>query len=107
MTRTLHNDGAPRRAHTYPVPVARELDDSERNQLSELRHEACEDHCTECGCCDWFPTGPTTERPVPIIDGLCPDCTPADLDPRAAGPLTMATFDECEAAGLDGTLRDR
>lgn len=74
MTHTLHNDGAPRRAHTYPAPVTHELDDSERNQLAELRHEGCDDHCTECGCCDWFPTGPMTERPVPIINGLCPGC---------------------------------
>lgn len=48
---TLHNDGAPRRAHTYPVPTARVLDDSERNQMDELRHEGCEGHCADCGEC--------------------------------------------------------
>lgn len=48
--------------------------DDERNILAELRHEACEDHCTECGCCDWRPTGPMSDEPVPIVNGLCPDC---------------------------------
>jgi hypothetical protein len=65
---TLHNDGAPRRAHTYPVPTTRALDDSERNQLAELRHEGCEAHCDECGRCDWEPTGPTTTRTVPMTE---------------------------------------
>ena len=32
---------------------ARQLDDSERNQLRELAHEACEWHCNDCGACDW------------------------------------------------------
>jgi hypothetical protein len=52
------------------------MDDSDRNILAGLKHEACEDHCTECGACDWRPTGPMSEEPVPIVDGLCPDCCP-------------------------------
>lgn len=76
----LHNDGAPPRAHTYPVPTARVLDDSERNQLAGLRHEACEHHCESCGACDWRPTGPTTDEAVPgMMVGdhwYCTDCIP-------------------------------
>lgn len=33
------------------VQAPRQLDDSERNQLAELRHEACEAHCADCGEC--------------------------------------------------------
>jgi hypothetical protein len=64
----------------YPPIEARVLDDSERNQLAELAHEGCERHCAECGRCDWYPTGPTTEAPVTgqIIadDWYCEDCYP-------------------------------
>lgn len=102
---TLHNDGAPPRAHTYPVPTARVLDDSERNQLADLRHEACEAHCDECGRCDWEPTGPTTDRPVPMTGHAgavyCPDCLPdtwrPELDPADGyfpGPELAATYND-------------
>lgn len=29
----------------------RQLDDSDRNILAELRHEGCEWHCRDCGRC--------------------------------------------------------
>ena len=81
----LHNDGAPPRAHTYPVPTVRALDDSERNQLTELRHEPCEHHCDECGRCDWEPTGPTSTRTIPMVEHeasvYCPDCLPDTWKP--------------------------
>lgn len=49
---------------------------SDRDIMASLRHEACEAHCTECGACDWRPTGPMSDEAVPMINGLCPDCLP-------------------------------
>jgi hypothetical protein len=97
----LHNDGARPRAYTYPVPTARVLDDSERNQLAELRHEGCEAHCDECGRCDWEPTGPTTERTVPMTEigddrYLCPDCY-SDAENAAAEHRAEAQRDRRDA----------
>lgn len=74
MSRMSMNDAMDREFDKLVAP--RQLDDSERNQLAELRHEPCEDHCTECGACDWRPTGPFSDEKVPIANGLCPDCIP-------------------------------
>ena len=61
-----------------------DLCDSDRNILAGLRHEACENHCAECGRCDWESTGPDTIRTVPMhavdhghsIAYYCDDCDP-------------------------------
>jgi hypothetical protein len=54
------------------VPRARQLDDSERNQLAELRHEPCFAHCEDCGRCieegDAFSIADGTH------DYFCEDC---------------------------------
>ena len=74
----------------YPPIEARVLDDSERNQLAGLRHEACEHHCESCGTCDWRPTGPTTDEAVPgMMVGdhwYCTDCIP---DTWLPGPTPL------------------
>ena len=36
---------------TQPASIRRPLDDSARNQLQELQHEACAGHCDSCDCC--------------------------------------------------------
>ena len=85
----LHNDGAPPRAHTYPVPHAYDLDDSDRNVLAELAHEGCERHCEICGTCDWRWTGPETTVDVAGMEigdrWYCQDCIPDTWRPDAAG----------------------
>lgn len=102
---TLHNDGAPRRAHTYPVPTAQVLDDSERNQLAELRHEGCEAHCDECGRCDWETIGPLNTIDIPMTEHAgavyCPDCLPDTWRPEPdpadgylPGPELAATYND-------------
>jgi len=55
----------------YPRPVARQLDDSERNQLAELRHEACDYHCDECGGCV---TCDDEHHINSVADDVCEDC---------------------------------
>lgn len=57
MTKTQSNTNQTRMAMNelcdryMNPPASRQLDDSERNQLAELQHEACEDHCVSCGQC--------------------------------------------------------
>jgi len=49
-----------------------------------MLHETCEQHCADCGRCDWELSGPATFRVVPmtLIDGrpVCADCIPAEVD---------------------------
>lgn len=81
------------------------MDDSDRNILAGLRHEPCEAHCSECGRCDWEPTGPNSIRHIPMtrIDderSICPDCLPEPWRPEPQptgynpGPALTATHDD-------------
>jgi hypothetical protein len=60
------------------------LDDSARNQLAGLQHEACEHHCEDCGRCDVDPTGPATTKYVPMTKigehWYCEDCAQPLID---------------------------
>lgn len=55
----------------YPRPQARQLSDSESNQLAELRHEGCEAHCEECKGCIEYGAIPHTDS---VGDTVCEDC---------------------------------
>jgi len=68
-------------------PAYRQLDDSERNQLAGLEHEACETHCDDCGRCLGKDAEPVTGGPFHITyrdvefttvgdADYCEDCTP-------------------------------
>ena len=79
-----------------------DLCDSDRNILAGLRHEACENHCAECGRCDWESTGPDTIRTVPMhavdhghsIAYYCDNCAPSPDEPCAwcDQPVTPTPF---------------
>lgn len=65
------------------LPFQRQLDDSERNQLAGLQHEACETHCADCGACvgkDAEIIGINRYRDVEFTTvgdaDYCEDCTP-------------------------------
>ena len=75
------------------IPQPRVLDDSARNQLRELQHEACEGHCDSCDNCvgkgirqvgleEWDDVPYRTSK-----DGVvrCEDCIPdPDFEQMAA-----------------------
>jgi len=83
MDRMTMNDLMDREMNKLVQPRA--LSDSESNQLAELRHEPCQEHCDECGTCDWRMTGPVTDEKVPMFTvgtrRLCEDCLPPGFDP--------------------------
>lgn len=66
-------------------PTGRVLDDSDRNILADLAHEACEWHCSECGCCSWRSVGPARTVDIEFVYDrrndlhLCRDCADAGL----------------------------
>lgn len=103
---------------TYPYPpiTARPLSDDQRNQLAELRHEACEHHCADCGRCDWEscnPPGATRDVPMIEVDGewfcddcYCPTCDSLGVVPVVqAGPDVFGNYDvddaPCPQCGCD------
>ena len=46
-------------------------DDSDKNIILSLQHEACEHHCDGCDAC-------LTESELDAVYGTCEDCTPVE-----------------------------
>lgn len=50
------------------------LSDSDKNIMRDLQHEACEEHCEDCGACCAHETLWVTDDPLFGAVAFCEDC---------------------------------